>query len=82
MCLQGLRYLAYPIRLFFVTKEASRSLVVHADLCRAPRGLILWAGPPLGARPMYNHVGIRGYTPTVIVQLLDPKCAVHESLAV
>jgi hypothetical protein len=64
MCLQEIQYLAYPIRSSFVIKDASRNLAAHADLCRVPRGLILWAGPPLAARPMYNPVGIGGYTPT------------------
>jgi hypothetical protein len=62
--LQGSQYLAYPIRSSFVSKDPSRRIVVHADLCRAPRNLILWAGPPLDARPMYSPVGIGGYTPT------------------
>jgi hypothetical protein len=42
---------------------SSRSLVSHADLCRALCGIVLRAGPPLAARPMYSHVGIRGHTP-------------------
>jgi hypothetical protein len=37
---------------------------VHVDQRRAPHDFILWAGPPLMARPMYIHKGIRGYTPT------------------
>ena len=49
---------------FFVIKDASHSLAAHANLCRAPRGLILWAGLPLVARPMYSPMGIGGYTPT------------------
>ena len=62
-CLQGIRYLAYPIKSSFVIKDASRSLATHADMCPAPRGVILWAGPPLAARPMYNPMGIEGHTP-------------------
>jgi hypothetical protein len=42
---------------------SSRSLVSHANLCRAPRGIGLRVGPPLAAQPMYSHVGIRGHTP-------------------
>jgi hypothetical protein len=51
------------IRSSFVIKNASRSLTAHADLCRALRGLILWAELLLAARPMYSLVGIGGYTP-------------------
>jgi hypothetical protein len=64
MCLQGIQYLAYLITFSFVTKEASRSLMAHANLCHAPRGLILWARPPLAAQPMHSPMGIGGYTPT------------------
>ena len=30
---------------------------------RAPQGFVLWAGPPLGAQPMWSAVGIQGRTP-------------------
>ena len=41
------------------------SLTVHADQCRAPHALILWAVPPLTMQPMSYPVGIWGYTPTL-----------------
>ena len=33
-----------------------------ADQSRAPQGFVLWAGPPLGAQPMWSAVGIQGRT--------------------
>jgi hypothetical protein len=66
MCLQGIRYLAYPIRSSFVIKDASRRLAAHADLCRAPRGMILWARPPLAARPIYS-LWVSGVIPPQLV---------------
>jgi len=42
----------------------SHSLVRHVGLYRAPRGVVLQARPPLVAWPMYNPMGIRGYTPS------------------
>jgi hypothetical protein len=65
-----LQNLAYPIRSSFDIKDVSCSLAAHADLCRAPRGLILWAGPPLTARTMYNPMDIGGYTPQLVPERL------------
>ena len=42
---------------------SSCSLVRHADLCCAPCGVVLWAGPPLVAQPMWSLAGTRGHTP-------------------
>ena len=44
---------------------SSRRIARHVDLCHAPRGVVLQAGPPLAPRPMYSPVGIGGYTPTI-----------------
>jgi hypothetical protein len=51
-------------QIFLDRQESSRSLVRHADLCRAPPGVVSWARPPLAARPMCSPVGIWGYTST------------------
>ena len=66
-----MKYLAYLIRSFFVIKDASCSLAAHADLCRAPRGLIMRAEPPLVAQPMYSPVGIGGHTPLLLDRILE-----------
>jgi hypothetical protein len=51
-------------KIFLDRQGSSRSLARHADLCRAPLGVVSRARPPLVARPMCSPVGIRGYTPT------------------
>jgi len=50
-------------RIFLDRQGSSRRLAGHADLCRAPRGVVLWARPPLAAQPMRSPMGIWGYPP-------------------
>ena len=61
--LQGIRYLSYLKRYFFIVKMSSDCLTVHANKNWAPQALILWAGPPLVVWPMSIVVGTWGYTP-------------------
>ena len=42
---------------------SSWCLARGAEQNRAPQGFILWAGPPLGAQPMWSAMGIRSHTP-------------------
>jgi hypothetical protein len=39
---------------------------MHVDLCRAPPGVIYWAGPPLAARPMWS-LWVSGVIPPQLV---------------
>ena len=46
-----------------IFRISSPCLAEGAEQSRASQGFFLWAGPPLGAQPMWSAVGIRGRTP-------------------